>query len=311
MSLKKDEILARLPAGRLLLAISGGVDSVVLLDLLASNIKDASRRLVVAHVDHGIRQESWLDAGFTEQLARKYGLTIYSTDLNLGISASEAIARQARYRFLEKIRVKTGAVAIVTAHHRDDCIETMVFNVLRGTNRRGLTSLADRDGFSRPLLAVSKSDIYEYVLENNLEFVEDETNRSLKYSRNKIRRTILPTLRCRYQDFDERLLAVNRRLSVLNPEIDRQLDKILKRMIADQQIDRFAFRRLPKRIRDEVLVRLLIDQNIDRENIDSSNIDRLDRFIVSAQPAKQHSPSKQITFYSTKQTVIFKPSENR
>ena len=112
----------------ILVAVSGGVDSVVLLDMLARS----EDRLVVAHVDHGIREESSEDAQFVEGLAHQYQVPFVSTRLELGLEASEDTARRARYAFLEAEAAKRGAV-IVTAHHLDDVVGSVAINLIRGT----------------------------------------------------------------------------------------------------------------------------------------------------------------------------------
>lgn len=167
-----------------MVAVSGGVDSVVLLDLLEfSNRYD----LVVAHFDHGIRDDSAEDEQFVKKLAEAYNLPFVSARGNLGANASEAKARQARYDFLRAVCTESEAEAIITAHHQDDVIETAVLNLLRGTKRRGITSLKSTRDIYRPLVGVSKAEILEYAQQHKLRWREDSTNSDERYLRNKIR----------------------------------------------------------------------------------------------------------------------------
>lgn len=175
----------------LLVAVSGGVDSVVLLDVLATA---KSRPLIVAHVDHGIRPDSHEDEAFVANLAASYSLPFTSVRLNLGPGTSEESARQARYAWLEAERIRHGAAAIATAHHEDDVIETMIINLSRGTGWRGLSSLRSTATRYRPLLSWSKAAVVAYALDRQLEWREDSTNESLAYFRNRIRHLIMPTL---------------------------------------------------------------------------------------------------------------------
>ena len=140
--------------GTYIIAVSGGIDSVVLLDIL-SQIHDS--RFIVAHYDHGIRVDSGEDRMFVASLAEKYGLPFYSEEGKLGASASEALARDKRYAFLRKIMGQTNADAIITAHHEDDALETMILNYMRGTGRRGMGVLRSNNEIVRPLLSVSKA----------------------------------------------------------------------------------------------------------------------------------------------------------
>lgn len=163
-------------------AVSGGIDSVVLLDML---VRDKTHNLVVAHFDHGIRDDSSDDARFVEGLARRYGLPFYTKREELGKDASESIARARRYAFLSDI-AREHQGTIVTAHHADDIIETIAINLTRGTGWRGLAVL-NRAEIERPLLSLTKHEIRMYALANRLEWVEDSTNQTDLYLRNRLR----------------------------------------------------------------------------------------------------------------------------
>lgn len=172
-----------------IVAVSGGVDSIVLLDRL---VKANGAKLIVSHVDHGIRPESGEDAAFVRTCAEMYSLPFELIQLALGAGASEELARTRRWQFLREMRDKHGAEKIVTAHHGDDVCETMVINVLRGTGWRGIATLRETDEIMRPLLAMRKSDIVAYARANELQWREDATNRDQAYLRNYVRHTIMP-----------------------------------------------------------------------------------------------------------------------
>ncbi len=201
-----------------IVAVSGGVDSVVLLDILARG----DDRLVVAHVDHGIRgQESSADARFVEALAQKYGLPYVQVALQLDESASEDTARDGRYDFLLEQAKKFDA-DVVTAHHLDDVIGSLAINIERGTGWRGLAVLA-RDGLARPLLGWRKSKIYQYALEHRLEWVEDATNRNDMYLRNAMRGNVMRL----DDDARQQLVALRQRQLQLRHDIDREIDRVI------------------------------------------------------------------------------------
>lgn len=169
-----------------IVAVSGGVDSVVLLDMLTR--APDPEELVVAHFDHGIRPESADDEEFVHELARKYGLLYESMREELGPTASEELARDRRYNFLRDVAKKHSA-KIVTAHHADDVVETIAINLTRGTGWRGLAVL-DSPDIRRPLLHMTKADIVEYAQANALEWREDPTNNDTKYLRNDLRQKL-------------------------------------------------------------------------------------------------------------------------
>lgn len=164
-----------------ILAVSGGVDSVVMLHMLANRIKS---KIIVAHFDHGIRSDSAEDAEFVRTLAHSYRLQFEVKREELGVDAGEDLARNRRYFFLRSLSKKYNG-RIVTAHHADDMVETVAINIHRGTGWRGLAVL-DSD-VVRPMLKLSKSDIYAYAIKNQLEWREDSTNDSFRYLRNRIR----------------------------------------------------------------------------------------------------------------------------
>lgn len=167
-----------------LVAVSGGVDSVVLLDMLTH----AGHDIVVAHVDHGIREDSAADARFVRELAARYGAPFVMHEAKLGARASEEQARDARYKFLYEQAAKHSAT-IVTAHHLDDLVETVALNLERGTGWRGLGVMA-REGIRRPLLQIPKHALYTYATRHGLEWVEDSTNQTDAYQRNRLRRKL-------------------------------------------------------------------------------------------------------------------------
>ena len=173
-------------------AVSGGVDSVVLLDMLVSKqpsniyqLPTTNYQLIVAHFDHGIRDDSNQDAIFVAKLAKKYGLPYVEKRVDLGVNASEEKARDERYDFLRSV-AKQHDAKLVTAHHADDVIESIAINLSRGTGWRGL-AVIDSDVI-RPLTDMNKSEILSYARNHNLKWREDSTNSTNVYLRNRIRR---------------------------------------------------------------------------------------------------------------------------
>lgn len=267
-----------LPAGKYLVAVSGGVDSVVLLDLLA---KQAGLALAVAHFDHGIRKDSVEDRKFVEKLAKKYGREFITSEGRLGARASEAVAREARYEFLESARLEFGASAIVTAHHQDDLIETAIINLLRGTNRRGLSSLKSTDTIRRPLLGYPKAEIKKYALANQLTWREDPTNADTKYLRNYVRLEIVPKLSASDR---QKLLAIIASASHQNAEIDNILGKLVG---SSAELDRAWLGQLAEPVRLEVLASWLRANGVN--GYDRKALVRLSKAAQTARNGTRHN----------------------
>ena len=166
-----------------ILAVSGGIDSIVMLHMFRAD-PDA----VVAHFDHGIRPNSAEDCLFVSRLAEKYNLPFYSKRAELGPNCSEDTARTARYAFLRSLAKQLDG-QIYTAHHRDDVVETMAINLLRGTGWRGIAPFWG-DSIQRPLIELTKNDIYRYATEHQLTFRQDQTNTEDAYLRNRVRQAL-------------------------------------------------------------------------------------------------------------------------
>ncbi len=181
---------------KLVVAVSGGLDSVGLLDMLLQLRERLDLELVVAHADHGVRAASAKDAAFVAKLAAGYGLAFSSTRLELGASGNlEARAREARYRWLEGIRTDAKASYIVTAHQADDQVETLFLHLARGSGLTGLAGMdMTRDRILRPLLGVPRGKLTRYVRRRKLAYRTDPTNRSLRMARNRIRRQVITSL---------------------------------------------------------------------------------------------------------------------
>lgn len=184
--------------GTALVAVSGGPDSVALLDLLAS-LPDGPR-LVVAHVDHGIQPGSDAVAAAVRRLAGRYGLPFEGGALALGARTSETAARRARYAWLEETRSRVGADWLVTAHHRDDQVETILLRALRGSAPAGLAGIAARNrrGVVRPLLPFTRDELAAHIRERGLAAHDDPANRDPRHLRSWLRHAILPQLEERF-----------------------------------------------------------------------------------------------------------------
>lgn len=200
----------------LVIGVSGGADSVCLFYLLSDICERRGISVIPVHVHHGIRgEEADRDERFVRELTKAKGVSCQICRVDVpayveknGLSTEEA-ARILRYRELERIRVENSAFAIALAHHRDDQAETVLMNLLRGTGPVGLAGILPRSGTKiRPLLAVSRNEILDYLKENNINFVEDSTNFNQEYTRNRIRMEVLPLLENIYPRAGEHIANV-------------------------------------------------------------------------------------------------------
>ena len=209
---------------RLILALSGGMDSMVLADLLLKMKVD----FVVAHCNFHLRgEESDGDEQFVRKFAEKYGIQCFVKHFDTEQYAAEQsvsiemAARDLRYAWFEELRQQLGYDKIAVAHHADDQAETFFMNLLRGAGLRGLKGMQPQNGvIIRPLLWASREQIHQYALENNITWREDHTNAETIYLRNKIRNQLLPV-------FDE-----------LHPEARQGLYKSLEHLASENELYR-------------------------------------------------------------------------
>lgn len=275
--------------GRYVVAVSGGVDSMVLLNLLAHQ---KGLELVVAHVDHGIRADSVEDRKLVQKTAKKLQLPFEFIELELGKDTSEETARDARYAFLTKVKDDHKADAIITAHHQDDVLETMCINVLRGTHNRGLSSLKNTDNILRPLLNYSKEEIREYADRQNIEWCEDSTNQDETYLRNWVRRLIVPKL------------SANQRASLIEAykkslSVSSELEEISEKLqIKNEHIDKQLIINASHEVSME-----LVAQWLRQNNLAEFDTKTLERIVISAKTLER---GKKIPVYAGAYVLITK-----
>jgi tRNA(Ile)-lysidine synthase len=264
-----------LESGKYIVAVSGGVDSVVLLHLLR---KLPDLDLAVAHFDHGIRSDSAEDRKFVQELAKENGLPFEYGEGKLGPNASEATARSARYEFLSRVAKQHRVQAIVTAHHQDDMLETAIINMLRGTGRKGLSSLDNNGKVERPLLYASKQQLLKYAKSQGLVWREDSTNQEEVYLRNYVRRRLLS----KFSEGDKKkLLKLIKQSKHTNSQLDTLLSQEINQYSEGNKLDRQWFHQLPHKVALEVMAAWL------RAN-DLRGFDRkaLARLVVAAKTAR-------------------------
>jgi tRNA(Ile)-lysidine synthetase-like protein len=286
--------IAVLP-GKYVVAVSGGVDSMVLLDMLR-NLSGV--QLVVAHFDHGIRADSAQDRELVEQVAARYGLPFVYETAKLGAGASEAVARTARYAFLQRVMSEHQARAIITAHHQDDMLETAILNILRGTGRKGLSALGSSAVRIRPLLDWPKEAIVAYAHEHHIIWHEDSTNADEQYLRNYIRRNIMTRLTTLGR---AALLGHVHAARRINEELDTLLHADLDRQTAHDEMNRRWFTQLPYAVAAEMMAMYLRRNNV--ASFDRRTIDRLVVAAKTAHPGKRADAGGGLVLYIGKETI--------
>lgn len=218
----KNEFLKNLKSYNLegfgvLLAVSGGKDSMTMLDLFNYFKYELKLNLVVCHFNHSLRDDADRDEKFVKTQCEKYGLKFYSKKedvllySNENKLSTEEGARFLRYKFFDEVKRIENLEYIATAHNKNDLAETVIMRIFRGTGINGLIGIqSERGDLIRPILNFSRDEIEKYIEENNIPFVEDKTNFEELYLRNKIRLNLFPILK---NEYNPRILDAISRLS--------------------------------------------------------------------------------------------------
>lgn len=223
----------------IVIGVSGGPDSMTLLNVLI-NLKQKLEisKIVVATVNHMIREEAEEETKFVENFCESHGIEFYLKKVDVQEEAkskkisTELAGRNARYDFFEEVLKKTGSNKIATAHNSNDNAETVLMNLLRGSGVSGLKGIEKiRDGkFIRPIIECKRSEIEQYCLENKLNPRYDKTNNENTYTRNKIRNMLIPYIE---ENFNPNIVDSLNRLSTIATKEDEYIHKIVENSFKD------------------------------------------------------------------------------
>ncbi len=274
---------------RVLVAVSGGSDSVALFRLLRELAPAGAFEIAgAAHLDHGLRAASAADEAFCRALAATAGVAFRSERVDVGALARERgisiedAGRQARYAFFERAADELGAAAIATGHTRDDQAETFLLRLVRGAGPRGLAGIHPRVGrVIRPLLSIGRDELREYLASVGQPFREDDSNRDVSIPRNRVRHELLPLLRERFSPAIVETLA--REAAIARHDEERleaeaidlaRLIVLTDRTGESVEVEVDALRSLPKALAVRV-ARLALQQLASDRFVGFDHIDRL------------------------------------
>mgnify|MGYP006284182335 FL=1 len=289
------------PYPSLLLAISGGPDSVALMLLMKKWTARANHSIAVATVDHGLREESSLEAETVRRWAQELGFTHHRLNW-LGEKPTTSLqerARDARYHLLEACAKEISADAIVTAHHADDQAETILLRLTRGSGLSGLAGMAGRRKLNkiqllRPLLSFSKADLIKICHEAQHPFFNDPTNLNDKYTRARLRK-IMPTL-AEEGLTSEALRRLGRRAQRVNEALEFYARNARAQALLDQQDAKTLFSALElEHLPSEIVLRLLAQEIARLSPQFLLKLERLERLVAQLHEALQRSAPWQKT----------------
>ena len=215
---------------KIVLGVSGGPDSITMLDILRQLREELEFEIVVAHINHMIREEAIEDEKYVQEYCKKNNIECYIKRIDVEKIANtkkigtEEAGRKVRYEFFEEILQKTGSNKIGIAHNKNDKIETIIMHILRGSGISGLKGIEPKrdNKYIRPLIECERTEIEQYCEENKLEPRIDKTNFENEYTRNKIRNIVIPYIK---KEFNPNIIETMNRLSELITEEDNYLEK--------------------------------------------------------------------------------------
>ena len=227
---------------RIVIGCSTGPDSMALLDMLLKIRNKYNLSIVVAHVNHNVRKESYEEAEFIKKYCEENNLICESMVIeDYGDDNFHNEARNIRYNFFENLVHKYDANYLMTAHHGDDLIETILMRMVRGSNLSGylgFKSVVNMDGYYivRPLIYYTKAELEEYDKENNVKYYIDSSNSKDKYTRNRYRKYVLPFLKEEEKDVHLKFLKFSNTLLEANKFIEKARDRAINRVMDNDKI---------------------------------------------------------------------------
>lgn len=260
---------------------SGGSDSLALLHYLANNQEKFDIEVVAIHVDHEIRENSYIDADFVKEKAREWGIRFYKFRVDApkiakekGISL-ESAAREARYGVFKTLLKKGLIDKIALAHHISDQAETILMHLFRGAGiagAKGMSAISDKV-YVRPFLNTTKDEILQYLAENHLDYCEDETNEDISYNRNFVRNVLMKEIKSRWPNVEQSLVNFAKSVKDDDEYINKQIyaeaiiteDKVVKIPTSYFLYDKA----LVSRIIFRAVKSIGINQDIERKHIEA------------------------------------------
>lgn len=285
----------------IVVGVSGGADSVALLDILATLGAEKGFRVVAAHLDHSLRCDSAGDASFCGELCQRLGVPLRAAVADVRGRARrehggiEEAARLERYAFLRSVKEHEGAVAIAVAHTRDDQAETFLLRLLRGAGSTGLAAMRARSGdLVRPLLAVSRADVLDHLRSRGLVWSEDPTNADPALLRTRVRRELLPYLEQRFNPRVREALARSAALladeAALIEGLGRDLvERSSRRDGPAVVLSREALREAPRAV-GRAALRVTLEATGGLRGVGAVHVERALDLARSATPSGRHLP---------------------
>lgn len=303
---------------KIVIGVSGGPDSICLLHVLYSLKEKIGFDIVVAHVNHMLREVADMETEYVQNFCKNLKIECFVKKADISDLAktqkkgTEEVGREVRYSFFDEVAKKTGANKIATAHNSNDRAETVILNILRGSGLSGLKGIeAIRDKkYIRPLINIERQEIEKYCIENNLEPKYDESNKENIYTRNKVRNTVIPYIK---KEFNPNIIKTINRLSSLATEENEYLQNITKQafesLLIEKEknitLDLHRFNSLDLVIKRRLILYTINEVLHTTNGIEKVNIDDIIKLCKNNIGNKYLMPIKEIKVYVKKGKIYF------
>ena len=305
---------------RIVIGVSGGCDSIVLLDILANLSIENKFTLFIAHFDHSLRKESPQDLEFVKEMAHKYNIKFFSKKENVKDFAAkrsfsvEEAARVLRYEFYEEISEKVDANFVALGHNANDSTETFFINLLRGSGLSGLSGIPHKRSLNqnvnviRPVINLSRQEIEEYANKRELKWIEDQSNKENIYLRNKIRNELLPFMQ---EKFDRDIVrSVNRTSKLINAAdifIYHKVKKYVAEVIIEKKTSYVEIDLVKLFLYDDFvkaeIIGLILKNNFNFINL-TQNIVKGILNLYNSEPGASFAINEKLTVYKDRDTMF-------
>jgi tRNA(Ile)-lysidine synthase len=268
------------PKETVVVAVSGGPDSMLLLQLLLELRKKKDISIVCTHINHGVRKQSEKEKIFVEKFCNGNDIIFEYSKIQVALKNNfHSEARKLRYHFFEHVVFKYNAKFLLTAHHGDDLMETILMRLTRGSSLKGYAGFRketkkDKYSILRPLIEVSKADIISYCKKNNIKYAIDLSNYSSKYTRNRFRKSVIPFLKKEDENVIHKFIKFSENIILANDYIDEVATEKHSKLVKKEVLEIDKFKKENPVIKRRIISKMIENKYKEMEDINDNHIEK-------------------------------------
>jgi tRNA(Ile)-lysidine synthase len=268
------------PKETVVVAVSGGPDSMLLLQLLLELRKKKDISIICTHINHGVRKQSEKEKIFVEKFCKDNDIIFEYSKIQVALKNNfHSEARKLRYHFFEHVVFKYNAKFLLTAHHGDDLMETILMRLTRGSSLKGYAGFRketkkDKYSILRPLIEVSKAEIISYCKKNNIKYAIDLSNYSNKYTRNRFRKSVIPFLKKEDENVIHKFIKFSENIILANDYIDEVATEKYSKLVKKEVLEIDKFKKENPVIKRRIISKMIENKYKEMEDINDNHIEK-------------------------------------